>query len=222
MLVLLLVKRKVNFFLSVLSCFFSSFRDIQVCNCKFLPMRCFVSCEKTEVRDLISQCPDRYRVFREKCVFFFIASFPLLQEIFKVPNWVYSPFYWLAIFCTTNSNPVVTREKWQNAQRWNWKHILAEHPVCKVFWYTYLFQRDLLLWRRMSITEVLHTENFEPSNGAIFSKHPVLRVRKRKRERGERERERESGAFPVCLFCQKQLVWGWEFWIQMQPNHQNF
>ena len=68
------------------------------------------------------------RVFRKNCGFFsqFAATPPSptsLQETFKALNvmGVYSHSYWLVIFCTTNSNRVLARERWQTFEN-SWKN----------------------------------------------------------------------------------------------------
>ena len=47
----------------------------------------------------------RYRVFK---------VFHPLREGEQLILLVYSHSYWLGIFCTTNSSPVLERERWQN------------------------------------------------------------------------------------------------------------
>ena len=45
---------------------------------------------------------------------------------------VYSPSYWLEIFCTTNSSRVLARKRWQTFENC-WKNtIFNEHPVAHV------------------------------------------------------------------------------------------
>ena len=70
-----------------------------------------------------------YRVFIRNCVFSqFTATHPL--HVGEQFIWVYSHSYWLAIFCTTNSSPVLARERSQNIEN-SWKKtIFNEHPVC--------------------------------------------------------------------------------------------
>ena len=52
-----------------------------------------------------------------------------VRETFKVLNAmrVYSHSYWLVIFCTTNSIPVLARGRWQTFEKKN--AIFKEHPV---------------------------------------------------------------------------------------------
>ena len=67
-----------------------------------------------------------YRVFRKNCVFSQFTATPpsptTLWETFKALKAmrVYSHSYWLVIFCTTTSNRVPERDRWQTFEN-SWK-----------------------------------------------------------------------------------------------------
>ena len=81
-----------------------------------------------------------YRVFIKNCVFFkFTANHPLHEgdQLICFEIWVYSHSYWLTFFCTTNSSPVLARERSQNIVN-SWKKYLKN---------TLYLQRDV--WEKL-------------------------------------------------------------------------